>query len=342
MGTSLSPIHIKKIKEVTKTLILMYDGDKPGLDAMYKSVQKIYDTDLMVKVVMLPDKLDPDEYIKKYGPDKLAPYIDNNLMDRNDFLIKMGQEMYDLSKPDGVGTFLSSISQYLNKAGVSVRSYINDVIKAKFGVVSTSNQLEPNNLSFSNGATKVIPRQVATQDLEGLKKTKIDIRNRFADLIRLITIYQDYRQILNSYSKELETLREFSDYTQFKAYGFIKNLSNLGSITTLDELKLVLESKLAEVGASEDVVNYIWSSEYFYSEQLATHYRKIKNDPSSIDLDKKHENLIRLIRRITLELVNCEIRNIMLSRSNPNLLDDLEARLTELKEVKQNIINQLK
>jgi DNA primase len=63
-GTALTKEHIGLIKRFTKKLYLCLDGDKAGVEATFKSLENLYNEDLDIYVISLPDAKDPDEFIK--------------------------------------------------------------------------------------------------------------------------------------------------------------------------------------------------------------------------------------------------------------------------------------
>lgn len=67
MGTSLTDDHIQVLKRNCKEVLICYDSDKPGLEAANRTADLILQAGLTVKVAVMPDGLDPDEYVKKYG-----------------------------------------------------------------------------------------------------------------------------------------------------------------------------------------------------------------------------------------------------------------------------------
>lgn len=67
MGTSLTDDHIQILKRNCQEVLICYDSDKPGLEAANRTADLILQAGLTVKVAVMPDGLDPDEYIKKYG-----------------------------------------------------------------------------------------------------------------------------------------------------------------------------------------------------------------------------------------------------------------------------------
>lgn len=67
MGTSLTEDHIQILKRNCSQVLICYDSDNPGLEAANRAADMILQTGLTVKIAVMPDGLDPDEYIKKYG-----------------------------------------------------------------------------------------------------------------------------------------------------------------------------------------------------------------------------------------------------------------------------------
>ncbi|RFU71700.1 DNA primase [Peribacillus saganii] len=67
MGTSLTPQHIDLIKRNTSNVLICYDSDSAGITAADRASTMLQEAGLSIKVALMPDNLDPDDYIKKYG-----------------------------------------------------------------------------------------------------------------------------------------------------------------------------------------------------------------------------------------------------------------------------------
>lgn len=85
MGTALSKEHLKLITDLTKNVVLFFDGDEAGIKAMKRSAGMFSSVSIIPNAVMLPDNLDPDEYITKYGAIKFQEYVQNNM--KNVYLV---------------------------------------------------------------------------------------------------------------------------------------------------------------------------------------------------------------------------------------------------------------
>ena len=85
MGTALTPDHVRHLKRYAKKVILTYDGDNAGQNAIAKSLELL--KDFNVEIVRVPDQMDPDEFIQKNSPQALANLLENNRISSTEFFI---------------------------------------------------------------------------------------------------------------------------------------------------------------------------------------------------------------------------------------------------------------
>lgn len=130
LGTALTREQGMLLKRYAKEIIISYDGDDAGQKAAEKAVDILQSCDLDTKVLLLPDKLDPDEYINNYG---LEGYIDkkNTALDSIEYKILKLKEKYNTSTMDGRIHFTKDISKYLStiENEIEVETYINKIVK---------------------------------------------------------------------------------------------------------------------------------------------------------------------------------------------------------------------
>src|SRR5438876_2098853 len=67
LGTALTPEQVKLIGRFARKVVVNYDGDRAGVQAAKRAIETILAEDLEVKVLVLPDNADPDDFIRKYG-----------------------------------------------------------------------------------------------------------------------------------------------------------------------------------------------------------------------------------------------------------------------------------
>lgn len=80
-GTSLTPDQLRLIKKYTNNLTIIYDGDSAGIKAALRGLDLALEESLNVKLVLIPDKEDPDSYVNKVGAAAFTNFIAENKRD---------------------------------------------------------------------------------------------------------------------------------------------------------------------------------------------------------------------------------------------------------------------
>ena len=75
LGTALTDAHSRLLSRFAEQVVLVFDGDSAGQNAAQRSVATMLAGDLDVRVLVLPDRLDPDEYLKAHGVESLRKLL---------------------------------------------------------------------------------------------------------------------------------------------------------------------------------------------------------------------------------------------------------------------------
>lgn len=76
MGTSLTSEQIYLLEQTASKLYICYDGDFPGRKATKRALELIAPlSKFELGAILLPEKLDPDEYVRKYGPENFKDFV---------------------------------------------------------------------------------------------------------------------------------------------------------------------------------------------------------------------------------------------------------------------------
>ena len=76
MGTSLTSEQIYLLEQTASKLYICYDGDLPGRKATKRALELIAPlSKFELGAILLPEKLDPDEYVRKYGPENCKDFV---------------------------------------------------------------------------------------------------------------------------------------------------------------------------------------------------------------------------------------------------------------------------
>lgn len=80
-GTSLTVEQIRLIRKFTQNVTIIYDGDGAGIKAALRGIGLVLKEGLNVKIVLLPDGMDPDDFARKYTLEQVQDYIKQNEQD---------------------------------------------------------------------------------------------------------------------------------------------------------------------------------------------------------------------------------------------------------------------
>ncbi len=113
MGTAFTKNHVTLIKKLASNVLLCFDGDKAGVKATFASCDELVKSNIIPKIIVLEEKLDPDEYILKYGKEKFQEKIDNP-MSLMDFKLLYHKKNIDINSLEDKANYVNTIIKELN------------------------------------------------------------------------------------------------------------------------------------------------------------------------------------------------------------------------------------
>ncbi|MBQ9853803.1 MAG: DNA primase [Bacilli bacterium] len=205
MGTAFTKQHAMILKKASNNIILMFDGDSAGEEATYSAIQVLKEVDISPKIVRLPEDLDPDEYILKYGGDSFKNVL-NNFESSIDFLMRMHKSNKNMSD-------ISDITKYINESINELVSCDDDIL-----ISLTLNKLSTEfNIEYGTLEDKLI----------SLKK-KVVIKEK--EIVKNKTKYDKYgqasRSLLYYMLKDKNVILEVEEKVIFFPDSDIRNLAN--------------------------------------------------------------------------------------------------------------------
>ncbi|MBM7560697.1 DNA primase [Fusibacter tunisiensis] len=117
LGTALTSDHARLMKRYADEVVLCYDSDFAGQKAALRSLDILHGIIEKVKVVVLGENLDPDDFLKKYGSEAFKEKVETALTG-TEFKLNHLKQGYNLNDE-------SSKIEFLSKA-VSVISEIEN------------------------------------------------------------------------------------------------------------------------------------------------------------------------------------------------------------------------
>lgn len=100
LGTALSVQHIELLRRYTRNIIMVFDADTAGENAMQRSIEPFMAAQLSPRFILLPPGEDPDSFVKQNGPGKFRHYMDNAGLVL-DHVIEKTIQQHSLADPAG-------------------------------------------------------------------------------------------------------------------------------------------------------------------------------------------------------------------------------------------------
>ncbi|MCI5838391.1 MAG: DNA primase [Christensenellaceae bacterium] len=151
MGTSLTKEQARLLKRYTENVYISYDGDFAGQSANVRGLEILKNEGLNVKVITLPDGLDPDDLIKKSGAEAYQKLIEEALP-LIDYKLKL---LYD---------------KYMDKTDEGKRKYVSEAIKV---IETVPLESEREDLVKKVSAQTKITFQSIMRDIEKSSETQV-------------------------------------------------------------------------------------------------------------------------------------------------------------------------
>jgi len=114
LGTALTREQVELIRRFTRNVAVIFDPDEAGRHAVERSLKLFLEENMHARVVVLPEGYDPDDYVKKFGPEALEDIIAHSPMMVDYYIEKMMgnsatlEDNLDVSR-DSI-SFISTIS----------------------------------------------------------------------------------------------------------------------------------------------------------------------------------------------------------------------------------------
>jgi len=205
LGTALTTEQAKLLSRFARKVVVNYDGDRAGVQAAKKAIEILLAEDLDVKVLVLPDNADPDEFIRNFGVTEYQrrraqaqPHIqfviENALRDRN------------LHRPAEKAEAVEEVLPYIKAVNsrIQKREYF-DMAMDSLGIdrenVNTSAwrrelwQAVRDNRPIRSSATHVVAKQAkvtaAEQRLLGLMLADANLRREILAMLK----QEDYEDL---------------------------------------------------------------------------------------------------------------------------------------------------
>ena len=120
LGTSLTEEHATLLSRYTEQVYLIYDADEAGQRAAQRAIPMLERAGLRIKVLKIRDAKDPDEFLKKFGPDKFKLLLEESA-NRVEYQLNVIRSKYDIREDDQKIRYVQESAELISTLGSSVQ-----------------------------------------------------------------------------------------------------------------------------------------------------------------------------------------------------------------------------
>ncbi len=117
LGTSLTDEQAALLSRYTEQVVLLYDGDGPGQKATARAIPILEKAGLHVKVLQIPDNMDPDDYLRKFGADRFKLLLQEGSTNRVEYQLSAIRSKFDLTVDDQRVKYMQEAAELISSLG---------------------------------------------------------------------------------------------------------------------------------------------------------------------------------------------------------------------------------
>ena len=119
LGTALNESHVTNLKRFAQRVVLVFDGDSAGKAAAEKALPKFLAQEIDLRILTLPDNLDPADFLVQRGPEQLIPILDGAI-EAWEQKFRLTIDRYSQDTIDGNHRVLTDMLEVLSQVPVQV------------------------------------------------------------------------------------------------------------------------------------------------------------------------------------------------------------------------------
>ena len=314
LGTALTDSQGRLLRRNTEQVILGYDADGAGQQAIIRGMEILKSMDIDIRILQISGAKDPDEYVLKFGPEKMVKAMDEAIS-AIEFKIKVLRANLDLNNVNDKVKFLTEIAKILSNVDNNIERevYIDRISKvyeiSKNAIVSEVDKLLYRSLA---GVTKFEKSNIVLKDTQD---SKIDVATRKREGM-VVYLLVDYTKAAFDKIKNVVDLNLIKSEKNKKIIGILYERIDLNN----------LPENIISLFEDEDDINYV-SGILSYDFEISDVNKAIE------DIEKVYykEKLISLRNELILKLENNNDAEEADKKEIENELTNVILELTKMK-----------
>ncbi len=278
LGTALTEAQGRLLRKNSQQVIIGYDSDGAGQAATMRGLEILQNLGCDIRILQIEGAKDPDEYILKYGPERLQKCIDNAIS-LVEYKVKILKNKLNLDHPNDKIKFLTEIAKELAKISSDIEKEVYvDKIALDYKISKEAIYAEINKILYQKNPNdkKSTQRKVA---IKSENKTQLKMNNDAITKKENMIIY-----LLINYPKE--------SYDRLKAQIGYENIKDERNKIIIKKLYEELEKgnsinniNVLDLFEDEDIINFLtWVMAYDFEitevdkavEDILNNYEKDK------------------------------------------------------------------
>ena len=306
LGTALTEEQAQLLKKYTDKILISYDNDEAGRNAVIKAgyILKKYDFDIKCLVLKGEEK-DPDEFLRKNGKKAFIEVVKES-KEIFDFLILEFSKEMDLKDVDNVTKFIRKFKPFFSNVTDNLRKNLYlQKLSTEFGIDGFILKEELGNLTPEKSPKK--PRISSDENTVKFKKLKEDL---YIELEKQTFIY-----FLKCYGSEKQKCEKLLN-KKFSSSIFNKLVEDMKTINfdirKLDKIDITKEESEIIMGLQFSADKDIKDKDIYFRE-IYFGWIKREIDEERRKSDEENDKIKKL-----------ELKKILLKLKNISKIDEIE------------------
>ena len=338
-GTALGSFQIELIKRSTNNIILLFDGDKAGINATIRSIDICLKGEMNVRIASFPEGEDPDSFSKKLSTIEFQRYLEKESINFVDYLINI-YKLNDQTDPAKIieikKKIILSISEipdvfsreeyckiYHPKLNVSEHALLNQVSKARAMYKSKPNP------------TSIKKEEVITQKYY-TNKNERKLQKQEEEILRLLINYGNETFVNNDKKESVAEMiinELYQDSIEFSNPNYLKIYQTIiRIIKETEKVDIALLLKNTDNDISKLTVDLITQAH-----NISDNWKQQHNILTGREDEKLYKTTEKAILSLKKEIVDLKISEIQKKIKNGSVAEDEIKILSSMTKIKTQI-----
>ena len=304
LGTAITDNQINLAWRNFKNIIICFDGDRSGFAAAYRAAEKllkISKPNHTVSFIIMPQGLDPDDYVNKFGKDGFTK-LTNKKKDITDFVFEYTTKQ--------LKDYTASSLAELEKKLMDITDTIEDLIIKKYYKNYFKNKIFEN--LIKKNKNKLNKFQVANSfDMNRLEMSEQEVKE--FSLCHLLLKFTDFSEKNIEKISEIELTLELTKEIRTKIVNILLSGNNCSS----EKMKnILIEAKIKNI---ETFLKFSDTNSSIDSIDIDTFINLVEDYESQLRIMKKNKKIEQLEKSFSSNMSE-QAFNELISLKNSNNL----------------------